>query len=53
MYRQRSGIPSAAQAAAAILRETEQPAIGWGDAGLLHSVAQRLGLEHTRFNVED
>ena len=46
MYRKRSGIPTAAQAAADILREAEQPAIGWGDAGLLHAVAQRIGLAH-------
>jgi hypothetical protein len=46
MYRKQGGIPSAAQAAAAILRETEQPAIGWGDSGLLHAVAKRIGFDH-------
>jgi hypothetical protein len=44
MYRRRSGSESAAQAAAAILRETNNPGIGWGDSRLLHAVASRLGL---------
>lgn len=44
MYRQRSGQPSAAEAAAQILRETGNQAIGWGDAWLLHEVARRIGV---------
>lgn len=46
MYRKRSGLPSAAEAAASILRETGNTAIGWGDSSLLHAVAERLGLPH-------
>ena len=44
MYRQRLGAPSAAEAAAAILRETGNTGIGWGDSRLLHAVAERIGL---------
>ena len=44
MYRLRSGVPTAAEAAAQLLRETQNTAIGWGDSVLLHAVAQRIGV---------
>jgi ribosomal protein L35 len=32
------------EAAAAVLRETKNPAVMWGDSGLLHLIADRAGL---------
>lgn len=32
-------------AAVAVLRETDNPAVMWGDEGLLHMIAARAGLE--------
>lgn len=37
---------NAAEIAARHLRETGNPAIGWGDSMLLHEVADRPGLSH-------
>jgi hypothetical protein len=31
-------------AAIAVLRETDNPAVMWGDEGLLHAIAKRTGL---------
>ena len=31
-------------AALAVLRETDNPAVMWGDEGLLHTIAERAGL---------
>lgn len=36
--------PSAAQVAAAYLRQTGNPGVGWGDSRLLHEIAQQLGM---------
>ena len=33
-------------AAVEVLRETDNPAVVWGDEGLLHLIAERLGWEH-------
>lgn len=41
-----------AQIAAEYLRETGNPAIGWGDSGLLHAVAERAGLPHESIFTE-
>jgi hypothetical protein len=32
------------EAAVAVLRETQNPAVMWGDSGLLHLIADRAGL---------
>ena len=34
----------ACDAAVAVLRETKNPAVMWGDSGLLHLIAERAGL---------
>lgn len=34
-------------AAVLVLRETDNPAVMWGDEGLLHLIAQRAGLRVT------
>ena len=41
----RSGRPTAAEAAAQLLRASGNPAIQWGDSALLHAVAKSLGLD--------
>lgn len=46
MYQKSGRRQSAAQVAASLLRETGNPAIGWGDSGLLHQVADMLGMPH-------
>ncbi len=33
-------------AAAKVLRETNNPAVMWGDEGLLHLIAEELGWKH-------
>ena len=33
-------------AAVQVLRETDNPAVMWGDEGLCHLIADRLGWEH-------
>ncbi len=33
------------EAAIAVLQETDNPAVMWGDVGLLHSIAERAGLQ--------
>lgn len=38
------GRSNAAQVAAAYLRKTGNPAVGWGDSRLLHEIAQLLGM---------
>lgn len=43
---------TAANVAADLLRETGNPAIGWGDSALLHGVAERLGMEHESARTE-
>lgn len=43
---------TAASVAANLLRETGNPAIGWGDAGLLHDVAEQLGMKHEGHKTE-
>lgn len=42
----------AAALAAVILRETDNPAIGYGDSGLLHLVCGRLGWPHEGWFTE-
>lgn len=47
MYRNSGrGAKTAAQAAFELLVATGNPAIGWGDSGLLHQVAEKLGMPH-------
>lgn len=47
MYRRSGRAPAtAAEVAAKLLRETKNPAVGWGDARLLHDIAERMQLPH-------
>ncbi len=41
------------QAAIKILRETDNPAVMWGDEGLLHMIAEELGWEHKAWETSD
>lgn len=41
------------QAAIAVLRETDNPAVMWGDEGLLHMIAQRLGWPAEAWETSD
>lgn len=34
------------------LRETDNPAVMWGDTGLIHAIADRLGWEHHAWKTE-
>lgn len=52
MYRAYGRMETAAQAAVAVLRDSGNPAIGWGDSGLLHAVAERLGMPHEGLATE-
>ncbi len=36
-----------------VLRETDNPAVGYGDAGLLHLIADRAGVPHEAWKTED
>ncbi|HAK87666.1 MAG: hypothetical protein A2X55_09090 [Nitrospirae bacterium GWB2_47_37] len=36
-----------------VLRETDNPAVGFGDSGLLHRVAERAGLPHEAWKTEE
>jgi len=36
-----------------VLLETDNPAVMWGDDGLLHLIADRLGWEHECFRTSD
>lgn len=40
-------------AAVEVLRETGNPAVMWGDEGLLHLIADRLGWEHHAWHTSD
>jgi hypothetical protein len=40
-------------AAAEVLRETDNPAVMWGDSRLLHLIAERAGLPHEAWDTED
>ena len=40
-------------AAVAVLRETDNPGVMWGDEGLLHLIAERLGWEHRAWETSD
>lgn len=40
-------------AAIEVLRETGNPAVMWGDEGLLHAIASRLGWEHHAWQTSD
>ncbi len=40
------------EAAVQILRETKNPAVMWGDAGLLHDIAERMGWPHDAWKTE-
>lgn len=40
-------------AAVEILRETDNPAVMWGDEGLLHMIAERLGWPHECTRTSD
>lgn len=53
MYRNSGRAPkTAAQFAAEHLRATGNPAIGYGDSGLLHQVAELIGLPHEGIKTE-
>lgn len=41
------------QAAIEVLRETDNPAVMWGDEGLLHLIAERLGWPHKAWHTSD
>lgn len=40
-------------AAIEVLRETDNPAVMWGDEGLLHLIAERLGWKHNTWKTSD
>ena len=40
-------------AAVAVLRETGNLAVMWGDEGLLHEIADKLGWEHDAWRTSD
>lgn len=40
-------------AAVEVLRATDNPAVMWGDEGLLHLIAERLGWEHNAWHTSD
>lgn len=40
-------------AAVDVLRETDNPAVMWGDEGLLHLIAERMGWEHECTRTSD
>lgn len=44
--------PRVCEAAVAVLRETDNPAVMWGDAGLLHEIAERAGRPHNAWKTE-
>lgn len=52
LHRARLGATTAAMVAADLLKETGNPAIGWGDSGLLHMVADKLGLPSEGYATE-
>lgn len=39
------------EAAVQVLRETENEAVMWGDEGLLHMIAERMGWKHDGWNT--
>ena len=39
-------------AAVDVLKETDNPAVMWGDSGLLHLIAERAGLPHQSWLTE-
>lgn len=41
------------EAAIEVLRETNNPAVMWGDEGLLHLIAERLGWKHDGWKTSD
>jgi hypothetical protein len=41
------------QAAIDVLKETDNPAVMWGDAGLLHLIAKRMGWPAMAWETED
>jgi len=41
------------EAAIEVLRETNNPAVMWGDEGLLHLIAEKLGWEHKAWETSD
>ena len=41
-----------AEAAVEVLRETENPAVMWGDSGLLHMISDRAGRGHDGWRTE-
>jgi hypothetical protein len=43
----------ACDAAIEVLRETDNPAVMWGDEGLLHLIAERLGWPHNGPRTSD
>lgn len=40
-------------AAVQVLRETDNPAVMWGDSGLLHAIAERMGWKHEGPRTEE
>lgn len=44
---------SAWRAAIAVMEETNNPAVMWGDGGLLHEIAEKLGWSHESWKTED
>ena len=52
MYRKAGRLKSAAEVAVEILRKSGNPAVGYGDAGLLHQIAEQLGMEHEAMTTE-
>lgn len=41
------------EAAIAVLRETDNSAVMWGDEGLLHLIADKLGWPHAAWETSD
>jgi hypothetical protein len=41
------------EAAVEVLKETDNPAVMWGDEGLCHLIADRLGWEHKAWETSD
>ena len=43
----------ACDAAVEVLRETDNPAVMWGDEGLLHEIADKLGWKHDAWHTSN
>lgn len=43
---------SIAEAAVIVLKETDNPAVGYGDSGLLHAICEKAGLAHRGWKTE-